>query len=124
ANPKDGPSAGITIAVTLFSAVTKIAVLKDVAMTGEIKLHGKILHVGGIKNRVIAAYQTGILTIILSTENEKDLDDLLEEVRSKMQFHLVTNMDEVIKIAMEGVPPTAATLDTDTRPAEGGALAH
>ncbi|HZI66221.1 MAG TPA: endopeptidase La, partial [Thermoanaerobaculia bacterium] len=122
--PKDGPSAGITMAVSLFSAVTKIAVLKDVAMTGEITLRGKVLPVGGIKDKVLAAYRAGILTIILSTENEKDLDDLPEEVRSKMEFHLVTNMDEVIKIAMEGVPPTAATLDTDTRPAEGGALAH
>ena len=122
--PKDGPSAGITMAVSLFSAVTKIPVLKDVAMTGEITLRGKVLPVGGIKDKVLAAYRAGILTIILSTENEKDLDDLPEEVRSKMEFHLVTNMDEVIKIAMEGVPPAAATLDTETRPAEGGALAH
>jgi ATP-dependent Lon protease len=122
--PKDGPSAGITMAASLFSAVTKIPVLKDVAMTGEITLRGKVLPVGGIKDKVLAAYRAGILTIILSTENEKDLDDLPEEVRSKMEFHLVSNMDEVIKVAMEGVPPTAATLDTDTRPAEGGALAH
>jgi len=122
--PKDGPSAGITMAVSLFSAVTKIPVLKDVAMTGEITLRGKVLPVGGIKDKVLAAYRAGILTIILSTENEKDLDDLPEEVRSEMEFHLVTNMDEVIKIALEGVPPTAATLETETRPAEGGALAH
>jgi len=122
--PKDGPSAGITMAVSLFSAVTKIPVLKDVAMTGEITLRGKVLPVGGIKDKVLAAYRAGILTIILSTENEKDLDDLPEEVRSKMEFHLVSNMDEVIKIAMEGVPPTAATLEAETRPAEGGALAH
>jgi ATP-dependent Lon protease len=122
--PKDGPSAGITMAVSLFSAVTKIPVLKDVAMTGEITLRGKVLPVGGIKDKVLAAYRAGILTIILSNENEKDLDDLPEEVRSKMEFHLVSNMDEVIKVAMEGVPPTAATLETDTRPSEGGALAH
>src|SRR6266498_4975593 len=119
--PKDGPSAGITMAVSLFSAVTKIPVLKDVAMTGEITLRGKVLPVGGIKDKVLAAYRAGILTIILSAENEKDLDDLPEEVRSKMEFHLVSNMDEVIKIAMEGVPPTAATLESETRPAEGGA---
>src|SRR5512132_2577932 len=122
--PKDGPSAGITMAASLFSAVTKIPVLKDVAMTGEISLRGKVLPVGGINDKILAAYRAGILTIILSTENEKDLDDLPEEVRSKMEFHLVTNMDEVIKIAMEGVPPTAATLEAETRPAEGGALAH
>ncbi|PYQ33937.1 MAG: endopeptidase La [Acidobacteria bacterium] len=122
--PKDGPSAGITMAASLFSAVTKIPVLKDVAMTGEITLRGKVLPVGGIKDKVLAAYRAGILTIILSAENEKDLDDLPEEVRSKMEFHLVSNMDEVIKIAMEGVPPTAATLEAEARPAEGGALAH
>jgi ATP-dependent Lon protease len=122
--PKDGPSAGITMAASLFSAVTKLPVLKDVAMTGEITLRGKVLPVGGIKDKVLAAYRAGILTIILSTENEKDLDDLPEEVRSKMEFHLVNNMDEVIKVAMEGVPPTAVTLEADTRPAEGGALAH
>jgi ATP-dependent Lon protease len=122
--PKDGPSAGITMAVSLFSAVTKIPVLKDVAMTGEITLRGKVLPVGGIKDKILAAYRAGILTIILSTENEKDLDDLPEEIRSQMEFHLVSNMDEVIKIAMEDVPPTAATLEAETRPAEGGALAH
>jgi ATP-dependent Lon protease len=122
--PKDGPSAGITMAASLFSAVTKIPVLKDVAMTGEITLRGKVLPVGGIKDKILAAYRAGILTIILSSENEKDLDDLPEEVRSKMEFHLVSNMDEVIKVAMEGVPPTAATLETETRPSEGGALAH
>jgi len=122
--PKDGPSAGITMAVSLFSAVTKIPVLKDVAMTGEITLRGKVLPVGGIKDKFLAAYRAGIMTVILSNENEKDLDDLPEEVRSKMEFHLVTNMDEVIKIALEGVPSTAATLENETRPAEGGALAH
>ena len=100
--PKDGPSAGITMAASLFSAVTKIPVLKDVAMTGEITLRGKVLPVGGIKDKILAAYRAGILTIVLATENEKDLDDLPEEIRSEMEFHLVSNMDEVIKIAMEG----------------------
>ena len=79
--PKDGPSAGITMAVSLFSAVTKIPVLKDVAMTGEITLRGKVLPVGGIKDKILAAYRAGIRTIILSAENDKDLDDLPEEIR-------------------------------------------
>ena len=74
--PKDGPSAGITMASSLFSAVTKIPVLKDVAMTGEITLRGKVLPVGGIKDKILAAYRAGIRTIILSAENDKDLDDL------------------------------------------------
>ena len=122
--PKDGPSAGITMAASLFSAVTKIPVLKDVAMTGEITLRGKVLPVGGIKDKILAAYRAGIRTIILSTENDKDLDDLPEEIRNEMEFHLVSNMDEVIKVALEGVPPAATGLAADAKPAEGGTVAH
>jgi len=122
--PKDGPSAGITMAVSLFSAVTKIPVLKDVAMTGEITLRGKVLPVGGIKDKVLAAYRAGIRTIILSGENDKDLDDLPEEIRSQMDFHLVLNMDEVIKVALEGVPAAAPALAPDAKPVEGGTVAH
>jgi ATP-dependent Lon protease len=122
--PKDGPSAGITLAVSLFSAVTKIPVLKDVAMTGEITLRGKVLPVGGIKDKVLAAYRAGIRTIILSAENDKDLDDLPEEIRTEMEFHLVSNMDEVIRVAMEGASPAATGLASDAKPAEGGTVAH
>ncbi len=123
--PKDGPSAGITMAVSLFSAVTKIPVLKDVAMTGEITLRGKVLPVGGIKDKVLAAYRAGIRTIILSAENDKDLDDLPDEIRSEMEFHLVSIMDEVIKIAMEGPRPApAAGVVSDGKPAEGGVVAN
>ncbi|MGE5414011.1 MAG: endopeptidase La, partial [Syntrophomonadaceae bacterium] len=123
--PKDGPSAGITMAVSLFSAVTKIPVLKDVAMTGEITLRGKVLPVGGIKDKILAAYRAGIRTIILSAENDKDLDDLPAEIRGEMDFHLVNTMDEVIKIAMEGPRPTPpAVVEPETKPAEGGAVAN
>jgi ATP-dependent Lon protease len=122
--PKDGPSAGITMAVSLFSAVTKIPVLKDVAMTGEITLRGKVLPVGGIKDKILAAFRAGIRTIILSAENDKDLDDLPEEIRSQMEFHLVSNMDEVIKVAMEGVAAPAPALAPDVKPVEGGTVAH
>jgi ATP-dependent Lon protease len=123
--PKDGPSAGITMAVSLFSAVTKIPVLKDVAMTGEITLRGKVLPVGGIKDKLLAAFRAGIRTIILSTENDKDLDDLPEEIRSQMEFHLVSNMDEVIKVALEGVPSATPSLAPDAKPVvEGGTVAH
>ena len=111
--PKDGPSAGITMASSLFSAVTKIPVLKDVAMTGEITLRGKVLPVGGIKDKILAAYRAGIRTIILSAENDKDLDDLPEEIRGQMEFHLVNTMDEVIKIAMEGPRPAAAAVEPE-----------
>jgi ATP-dependent Lon protease len=122
--PKDGPSAGITMAVSLFSAVTKIPVLKDVAMTGEITLRGKVLPVGGIKDKILAAYRAGIRTIVLSTENDKDLDDLPEEIRSEMEFHLVNTMDEVIKIALEGPRPASSAIDSESKPAEGGAVAN
>jgi ATP-dependent Lon protease len=122
--PKDGPSAGITMAVSLFSAVTKIPVLKDVAMTGEITLRGKVLPVGGIKDKILAAYRAGIRTIVVSTENDKDLDDLPEEIRSEMEFHLVNTMDEVIKIALEGPRPATTAIDSETKPAEGGIVAN
>jgi ATP-dependent Lon protease len=122
--PKDGPSAGITMAVSLFSAVTKIPVLKDVAMTGEITLRGKVLPVGGIKDKLLAAFRAGIRTIILSSENDKDLDDLPEEIRSQMEFSLVSNMDEVIKVALEGVPAATPSLTPDAKPVEGDTLAH
>jgi ATP-dependent Lon protease len=122
--PKDGPSAGITMASSLFSAVTKIPVLKDVAMTGEITLRGKVLPVGGIKDKILAAYRAGIRTIILSAENDKDLDDLPGEIRGEMEFHLVNTMDEVIKIAMEGPRPAAAAVEPESKPAEGGAVAN
>jgi ATP-dependent Lon protease len=122
--PKDGPSAGITMAVSLFSAVTKIPVLKDVAMTGEITLRGKVLPVGGIKDKMLAAFRAGIRTIILSSENDKDLDDLPEEIRSQMEFSLVSNMDEVIKVALEGVPAATPSLTPDAKPVEGDTLAH
>jgi ATP-dependent Lon protease len=122
--PKDGPSAGITMAVSLFSAVTKIPVLKDVAMTGEITLRGKVLPVGGIKDKALAAYRAGIRTIILSTENDKDLDDLPDEIRSEMEFHLVSTMDEVIKIAMESPRPAPSKLEGEGKPAEGGIVAN
>jgi ATP-dependent Lon protease len=100
--PKDGPSAGITMATALISALTKIAVRKDVAMTGEITLRGKVLPVGGIKDKVLAAYRGGINEIILPKENEKDVEEIPTEVREAMEFHLVESMDEVLRLALDG----------------------
>jgi ATP-dependent Lon protease len=100
--PKDGPSAGITMATALISALTKIAVRKDVAMTGEITLRGKVLPVGGIKDKVLAAYRGGINEIILPKENEKDVEEIPAEVREAMEFHLVESMDEVLRLALDG----------------------
>ena len=100
--PKDGPSAGITMATALVSALAKIAVRKDVAMTGEITLRGKVLPVGGIKDKVLAAFRGGITEVILPRENEKDLDEIPAEVRDRMEFHLVDSMDEVLRLALDG----------------------
>jgi ATP-dependent Lon protease len=107
--PKDGPSAGITMATALLSAVTKIPVHRDIAMTGEITLRGKVLPVGGVKDKILAATRAGITRIILPAENERDLEDIPADVREKMEFHLVESMDEVVTLALDGtiVPLTA-----------------
>lgn len=98
--PKDGPSAGITIATAIASAVTRRPVRKDVAMTGEITLRGRVLPVGGVKEKVLAAHRAGIRTVILPRENEKDLDDIPEDVRAEMTFNFVRHADEVLKLAL------------------------
>jgi ATP-dependent Lon protease len=101
--PKDGPSAGITIATALVSALTKVAVRRDVAMTGEITLRGKVFPIGGVKEKLLAAHRIGITTIILPRENEKDLADIPQNVLDAMTVELVENVDEVLRIAL--VPP-------------------
>ena len=99
--PKDGPSAGITMATALVSALTEMPVRKDIAMTGEITLRGKVLPVGGIKDKVLAAFRAGITEMILPQENEKDLEDIPAEVRGVMEVHLVESMDEVLRLALD-----------------------
>ena len=86
--PKDGPSAGITMATSLVSALTKVPVRKDVAMTGEITLRGKVLPVGGIKDKILAAYRADITEVVLPRENEKDLEESRRCAR-RLEFHLV-----------------------------------
>jgi ATP-dependent Lon protease len=103
--PKDGPSAGITLATALASALTKIPVRRDIAMTGEITLRGKVLPIGGLKEKLLAAHRAGIFEAILPADNEKDLADLPENLKKAMKLNFVEAMDEVLKLALEAPLP-------------------
>jgi ATP-dependent Lon protease len=99
--PKDGPSAGITLAVAVASALVKIPVRRDIAMTGEITLRGKVLAIGGLKEKLLAAHRAGIFEAVLPADNQKDLAELPENLKSAMKLHFVDSMDEVLKLALE-----------------------
>ena len=101
ATPKDGPSAGITIATGLASALTKIKVRRDIAMTGEITLRGKVLAIGGLKEKLLAAHRAGVFEAVLPAANRKDLADLPDLIKNSMKLHFVEEMDEVLQIALE-----------------------
>jgi ATP-dependent Lon protease len=103
--PKDGPSAGITMATAISSALSKIPVRRDIAMTGEITLRGKVLPIGGLKEKLLAALRAGIKEAIIPKENEKDLPEVPENIRGQMKIHLVENMDQVLKVALETALP-------------------
>lgn len=102
ATPKDGPSAGITLATTIVSLLTNTPISRDVAMTGEITLTGKVLPIGGLKEKALAAMRMNISTIIIPWKNRKDLEEIPEEYRAKLTFIPVKNFDEVLEIALVG----------------------
>jgi ATP-dependent Lon protease len=122
--PKDGPSAGITLATVIVSALTRIPVRCDVAMTGEITLRGRVLPIGGVKEKLMAAHRVGIRTVIIPKDNEKDLADIPAEILSVLSVKLVQNMDEVLEFALEqplhtaihpGVPEIATGFEPEVK---------
>jgi ATP-dependent Lon protease len=122
--PKDGPSAGISITLAIASVLSDRPVRRDVAMTGEVTLRGKVLEIGGVKEKVLAAYRAGLREIILPKSNEKDLRDVPDEVRANMHFTFVQGMDEVLRFALlptpaivADKPPAEVQAETAKRPA-------
>jgi ATP-dependent Lon protease len=118
--PKDGPSAGITLATALVSALARRPIRKDVAMTGEITLRGKVLPIGGVKEKILAAHRSGLKTIIVPRENEKDLADIPKNVLDSLDVYMVESMDEVLKIALaeplDAIAPAVTTAVASDQP--------
>jgi len=124
--PKDGPSAGIAMATALASALTKTPVWREVALTGEITLRGRVLPVGGIKEKMLAAHRAGIKYVIMPVENRKDLSDIPANVRRKVEVKLVEHMDEVLDFALLGEPSKKQQITESQVEAEEpvGAICH
>ena len=99
--PKDGPSAGVTMATSLYSALSKQTVTKGLAMTGEITLRGRVLPIGGLKEKALAALRAGINRIIIPDYNKKDLVEIPKDIRAQMEFIPVKNMDKILKVAFK-----------------------
>ena len=119
--PKDGPSAGITLTLAIASALSGRPVRRDIAMTGEVTLRGKVLEIGGVKEKTLAAYRSGLREVIMPKSNEKDLRDVPEEVKKNMVFTFVDRMDEVLHLAL--LPPVSPELADRVQPEPSPGLA-
>jgi ATP-dependent Lon protease len=106
--PKDGPSAGVTMVTALASLMTRRPVKSTVGMTGEVTLQGRVLPIGGLKQKVLAAHAAGLTEVILPIRNEPDLDDVPADVRAQMTFHPVSSVDEVLMLALEPASTASA----------------
>jgi ATP-dependent Lon protease len=122
--PKDGPSAGITICTSIVSALTRIPVRCDIAMTGEITLRGKVLPIGGVKEKLLAAHRLGLHTVLLPKDNEKDLADIPPEIQAQMTIHFVESMDEVLQFALEKPLPVPGHPPVEVDPKFGADVAQ
>jgi ATP-dependent Lon protease len=117
ATPKDGPSAGIAMATAIISAFCRRPVRRDVAMTGEVTLRGKVLGIGGLKAKTIAAHRAGIHTVLLPQENARDIPELPERIRQDLNLVLVSHLDEVLELALLDsiAPPVSVEVEEGTR---------
>jgi ATP-dependent Lon protease len=116
AMPKDGPSAGITIATSLVSALTRIPVRRDLAMTGEITLRGRVLPIGGLKEKALAAHRADLQTVLIPKDNEKDVPEIPKSVAKALTIQPVEHMDEVLKLALVLEDPEAFYIKLRNRP--------
>jgi ATP-dependent Lon protease len=122
--PKDGPSAGITICTSIVSALTRIPIRCDLAMTGEITLRGKVLPIGGVKEKLLAAHRLGLHTVLLPKDNEKDLADIPPEIQAQLKIHFVQSMDEVLQVALEKPLPVSSEPPVEVEPKFGAEIAQ